>query len=334
MVKIFPLQFSVKYIASGFHLVRCSMDNILILLAIFGWLSVNVESTENKITRWVLASDFNQTELIGLSPEQEHELHLKSLSEKDQVTLAIALSLELIAKSVGSDAFGFPADENTNRENTAIAKATFDSFTKLHLQDRVFKLMRMAVKSGAASMKETGSTISSAFSLVCSKIDEDLRNESTFTNSRDEFKKESQTTLKKPYLYGIAKSEEDLRKAFAEQSNDPLMKKLSVHFTYAFFVRAEDVVTSKSILELANVPGKLESVEKIYEQSVAEVVPLVNDTLPAEVDLNNVPLNINIRELKPILTEKLKSKIKENSELIGDFEPIYKRIRDEILPPE
>lgn len=334
MVKVLSLKLLVKRIASAFYLVRCSMKNILILLGIFGWLSVFAEATAPKKTRWVLASDFNSTELASLSLEQEHELHLKSLSQKDPVTLAFAFCLELVAKSIGSDVFGFPADENTNRNNNAIAKATFDSFTKLHLQDRILKLMRMAVKIGAASMNETGSTISSAFSLACSKIDDSLKNESIYTNLRDEFMKEGPTPPNKTYLYGIAKSEEDLRKAFAELSNDPLMKKLCVHFAYSFFVGEKDVVTSKSILELANVPGKLESVEKIYEQTVAEVVPLVKDVKPEELELNNVPLNINIRELQPILTEKLLSKIKENSELNGDFEPIHKRIHDEIFSPQ
>ncbi|KAK7580588.1 hypothetical protein V9T40_001217 [Parthenolecanium corni] len=286
---------------------------------------------KNGKIRWVLASDFSSTELANLSPEQEHELHLKSLSKKDPITIAMAFSIELIAKSIGSKVFGFSDDENRNQENDAIAKATFDSLAKLHLQDRVPKVTERSVKKAASSVNQTGNTISSAFSLACSMIDSDLKSESIYTTLRDKYKKQSLTSPKKTYLYGIPKSIEDLKKAFSELSNDPLLKKLSVHFTNSFTFGAEDAVISKSILELANEPGKLDSVEKIYDETVAEVVPLIKDFKLEEVDLNNFPINIINPKLKPIITEKLQGRIEKNPELSSLFESIRKRIHEKLV---
>ncbi|KAK7580587.1 hypothetical protein V9T40_001216 [Parthenolecanium corni] len=291
-------------------------------------LGFQTENVKYEAPRWVLASDFSQTELANLSPQQEHELHLKSLSHKDPTTIAMAINLEIITKSIGSEVFGFSADENQNRENNAIVKAAFDSFTKLPLQERFITAFGRSVKNAVASVNQTGSTISSALSLACSTMDSDLKNESIYTTLRDEYKKQSLTPPKKTYLYGIPKSIEDLKKAFAELSNDPLMKKFIVHFTYSFFLGPTYGVTRASILELANVPGKLESVQKIYDEAVAEVVPLVKNVNPDKINLNHSPIEFNKRELQPTLSEKLLSKIRSNPELSSVFEPIYKRVYD------
>lgn len=299
----------------------------ILIIAICGFLCVSAK--EHPKTRWVLASDLDPSELTNLTSVQEHELHLKKLSQKDPVTLTIVFALELIAKGVGSDLFGFAADD-TKQQNGAIAKATFEAFTKIHLQSRILDLLTEAARSGASSVNDTG--LSAAFTKFCMKMDQELANETIYTSLRDKYAAESESPKRRTYLYGVPKSEEELRKSFAELSNDPLLKKLSVHITYSMFNKPEELIVSKSILELAMVAGNLETVQKIYEQTVDEAFPLVNDTKPEDVDINNIPLTINHRYLKPVLSEKLQSKINENADLKSAFEPIKKRIHEEIFP--
>lgn len=304
------------------------MKTNFILLAIFAWLSFPSGASATPKIQWVLASDLSASELAGLTPESEHELLLKKLSQTDLQTKTISLNLEFVANGVGRDFFGFAADEKSRQRNAAVARATLDSLAKIHLHNRILDSMQsfqVAAKSEVIS--GNGESISKAFSLAVSKIDQALANDTIYSTLRDKYAAQPQSPSK---VYGIPKSKEELQKSLAELANVPAMKKFSVHFTYTMFLGADDVLTSKSIFELSTTPGNLEKVEEIYEQAVEEVTPLVKDVKPEEVDLN-IPLNVNHKSLKPILTEKLVSRINQKAELKSAYDKIRERIRKELI---
>lgn len=283
-----------------------------------------------KKSDWVTANDFNPNELAKLKPQEEHHLLLKSLSKKDSHILTGAFFLELVAKSFGNEFFGFVDDENANRENTAIVRAAFKCFTKLQLQDRVINVLQLAADNAVAYLNETGD-LSKAFSRVCSKIDEELKNETIYVTIKNKYKKNNLGLPKKKYQYGIAKSANELRKAFAELANDPQMKKISAHLTWVgFFSEPADVVTKKSITELARVPGKLEVVQKIYDQSISELVPQVEDVPLQSIDTSGNPVQMNLNHLVPILSQKLLKNIDADADLKRIFDQIHKRNLDNI----
>lgn len=303
---------------------------MLFFLFIFELLCASTLISAKK-SDWVTASDFNPSEIAILKPQEEHQLLLKSLSKKDSHILTGAFFLELVAKSFGNEFFGLVADKNTNRENTAIIKAAFKCLTKLQLQERVANVLELATDDGVGYLNETGD-LSKAFSRVCSKIDEELVSETIYTTIKHEYKRSNSWLPKKTYLYGIAKSENDLRKIFAELVNDPQMKKISAHLTWlGFFSHPVDVVTKTSVSELARVPGKLEAVQKIYEKSIGELIPQIEDVPLDRIDTSGTPVQMNLSYLVPVLSRKLLENIEADADLKRVFEPIHKRNRDNIL---
>lgn len=93
-----------------------------------------------------------------------------------------------------------------------------------------------------------------------------MKNETIYTTFRDENKKQAQQLSKKTYQYGIPKSEDDLRKSFAEPANDPQSKKLNAFYSFSLFIRAEEVYNRQAILELEKQPGKDKAVKKIIRR--------------------------------------------------------------------
>ncbi|CAK9188014.1 unnamed protein product, partial [Ilex paraguariensis] len=282
-----------------------------------------------KKSDWVTASDFNPSVIASLKPQEEHQLLLKSLSKKDSHFLTGVFFLELVAKSFGNEFFGLVADKTANRENTAIAKAAFKCLAKLQLQERVANVLELATNDGVAYLNGTGD-LSKAFSRVCSKIDEELVSETVYTRIKTEYKKSKSWLPKKTYLYGIAKSEDDLREIFAQLVNDPQMKKISAHLTWlGFFSHPDDVAVKKSVSELARVPGKLEVVQKIYEKSISEMIPQIEDVPLDKIDTSGTPVQMNLSYLVPIFSQKLLENIQADDDLKSVFEPILKRNRDQ-----
>lgn len=285
-----------------------------------------------KESDWVTSSDFEPSQLTNLKPQEEHQLLLQALAKKDSNILTGAFFLELVAKGLGNEFFGLVPDKKANRQNSAIVKAAFECFSKLQLQDRVANLLELAAVKGVSHINESGD-VSEAFSRVCSEIDHQLKNESTYTSLRNGFKRSSSWQPKKVYQYGVPKSQDDLRRIFAELVNDPRMKRFSAHLTWqGFFSHPDDLAIKTAILELARVPGELEAVQKIYDEAILEITLLIEDVPLDRVDTSGTPVQMNLSHLVPVLSQKLLEKIDSSADLKRLFGPIRKRVHQEILP--
>lgn len=240
-------------------------------------LMIFVSTISNRVSaRWVTIEDFNPSELVNLTPQKEHELMLQKLTKKEDRFLVSAFNYEILANSIGNSFFQLQ-DTNTIRENNAIIRAMFEMAKNLLIQYRVWRLLYNVSFNGAKYV-HTFNSFSLAFSLVCGDIDHSLKNETLYTTLRDEYKKQSYSPPNKIYHYGIAKSLKDEIGAVEELLNEPKMKHIAAHMAWVWIMDSQNYTIKdikNSIMSLAKVPDKFEEVQKIYERSIDEVIPLI-----------------------------------------------------------
>lgn len=227
---------------------------------------------------WVTIEDFNPSELVNLSPKNEHELMLQKLAQKEDGLLASAFYYEILANSIGNSFFQFQQDTNTIQENNAIIRAMIAGTNNLLMQYQVMALLMKTVSVNGVEYVHTFNSFSVAFSLVCGDIDYYLKNETFYTTLRDENKKQTYSPPNKIYHYGIAKSWKDELGAVEQLLNEPKIKHLYANLAWMWIMDSpnsalKDIV--KSVRNLAKEPDKFEEVQNIYERSIDEVIPLM-----------------------------------------------------------
>ncbi|KAK7604534.1 hypothetical protein V9T40_005720 [Parthenolecanium corni] len=262
-------------------------------------------------SRWILTSDFTLSELANLSPMEEHRLLLKSLMERRSDLLINIITYELYAKFAGTEFIGLVEDENANRENTAILKAAFQFSTKLQFHYCFEEYIKII--SNILDLNKT-SNLGKTFTRICSDYDNYLKNETIYLALRDEYKKKDFRQPGKIYLYNIPKSEDDFRISLMKFFNDPQLKKLFAHMTFfTMNVKSQNKQwpVKYIIMELIKLPGKLEIVQKIYDESIQVLTSLVCDVHPA-----NVNFYLNVQDtLTSILYYELEKRIMANADL-------------------
>lgn len=298
------------------YLEFANMQKIL-LFVIFQFLCgpVLITAKESLASDWLFASDFQPSELANLTPQEEHQLLLKSLLKQRSGKVRLIILWEIYAKAAGIEFCRIAKDESSNRENTAIVKAAFECATKLQFQERAVKVFDNAYRNWDDYLKETGDLVKT-FVRICSDIDDGLRNETFYTTLRDDYKNQDSWQPKKTYLYGIPKSEDDFRKALTEFANNPQLKKIIAHVIFLFYSEgAEREWPGKLILRrLAQVHDKLEAVQKIYDESILELVPEIGDVSQDEISVHK-QLKRDLSNLAPVLYKKLKEKINAHADL-------------------
>ncbi|KAK7571888.1 hypothetical protein V9T40_014360 [Parthenolecanium corni] len=291
------------------------MKEMFVFLIIFQFLCHSVLITANRTTLPII-SDFKPSELANLTSQEEHKLQLRALLDKEMGLTIRILMLELLAKNSGNEFYGFMDDENANRECTAIIKAIIECLGKLKVQNNAERVLELATfKWASRYIKQADGDLGKALSLLCSGMNEELENETVYKALRDENKKSESWRPKKILLYSIPKSENELKKAVAEVYNAPQAKKYDAHMAY---IKSDPSSTEEqsiklTISNLIKVPGKLELVQKIYDQVIIEWVSQTEDIAVDKID-------IGLRGDQPeessiALFRKLKEKIDANPDL-------------------
>lgn len=282
------------------------MQNILIVFAIAGTFCWEVSAY------FVTVDDFKPSELANLTLQQQHELMLQKLATKEQSVLASAFYYEILSMNVGNYYFAFAQDETTARGNNAIVKATFECLKQLPIQDRVDQLLLNISNNGAAYAKTFGN-VSFAFSLMCSDLDSSLANETRYTTLRDKLKKKLYALPNEVYHYSIAKSTQDEINGLHDIVSEPAMKVFLAHHTWIHITDSQDTALKEiktAVLKLAEAPDKLVQVQKLYNQSIKEIIP--------QMMLPNLKIDepwtghVYFSNFQPILAKNLWNKIIEN----------------------
>lgn len=234
-----------------------------------------------------IASHFKPSELANLTPQKEHQLQLKAVVNKIGSTWIQILLLETYAKATGNEFYGLMDDGKANRESTAIIKAVFACFGKLPIQFHAYKVYTTNLYK-LVSPTLPHDEISNIFQNFSSAIDDQLKNEPIYTILRDEYMKSESWKTKKIFQYGIPKTEGELQAAIAQLLNDPLMKKHYVNSEYfGGNPQADDAQNTRDkMTNLANIPGKLETVQKIYDQIVSLIPDIPANKIIVKESLN------------------------------------------------
>lgn len=279
------------------------MYPIWVIFVISGILHLKVSAL------WVTVEDFSRSELANLTSQQEHALMLKKLAKNEEGILTCSFYYEILSINIGNNFFGFIQDKNAAQECNAIIKASLDCFKNLLIQDRVETLLFKVSQNGAGYVPISGG-FALAFPLICSDIDFYLKNETLYTTLRDRYKREKYLPPTKTYHYGIAKSGEDEIKAMEELLNESKMKPLMAHLawvwiTYSDNPRLKDI--RNIVTKLAKVPDLSKKVQKIYEKSIDEMIPLLKH-VESLINVDGAR-RVYFSYLQPNLTERLWSNI-------------------------
>lgn len=217
--------------------------------------------------------------------EQQHELFLKELAKKSSQVIRKFLFLESLAKSVGHDFFGFVKDEKVNIRNNAILRAAYDCMSNLQLQSQT-NIIFFATKEASETAKTMGD-IGQAFTQMCLKINDVLKDEFFYSTKRDNYLKQNLSSPRNTYEYSFGKRGEVHRQIIASLLNKPQLKKI---FVLSFWInidssqrKSKEERTKYAITEMARVPAKSEAVHRIFDQSVNETVTFIDDFLPDEI---------------------------------------------------
>lgn len=178
------------------------------------------------MSKFPIASHFKPSELANLTSHEEYQLQLKTLLHKDMSITVRILLLELLAKNTGNEFYGFVDDEKANRDCTAIVNAVFACMGKLPVQFHANSAYQIAFYAWIMQyIGQARGHFGKAVYLLSSGMDVALRNETIYTTLREEYNKSESGQPKKLLMYGIPKSENELRIAIAELLNYPQSKK-------------------------------------------------------------------------------------------------------------
>ncbi|KAK7571887.1 hypothetical protein V9T40_014359 [Parthenolecanium corni] len=273
-----------------------------------------------------IVSDFEPSKLANLTSQEEHKLQLRALLDKELTIKYKILMLELFARKSGNELYGFIDDENANRKCTAIIKAFFECLGKLKVQNHTkdVYLDVIALPTSSFFSEPTGDDLGKNLSLICSVMNEQLKNEAVYKALLDENEKSESWYRRKILLYSIPKSKNELQKALAEVYNAPQTKTYKAHLGFIF----SDSSIKLTISNLIKVPGKLEMVQKIYDQVIQELVSQTEDIAVDEIDIIErgiLDLQQNVSYIT--LFRKLKEKINANPDLKSSITTTGKTLR-------
>ncbi|KAK7604530.1 hypothetical protein V9T40_005716 [Parthenolecanium corni] len=265
-------------------------------------------------SKWLLTSDFQPSELANLKPEVEHQLLLNSLVKRRLQTVKLIIQWRLYAKFAGIEFFYLGEDENDNRENTAILEAAFEHFKKVPYQQKAKEIIQKYLTGEVInSLIEKTGDLGKTFTAICTAIDKDLMDETVYSTLKDQYK--TKYDLKEPYiihLYDIPKTEDNFRILLTEFANVPQLKEFLAHLTFFMYYETseEEQWPAKYIItELAKVPGKLEIVQRIYDESIQKLTSLIGDLHPANIEFTSELGRDYTNTMAPILYYELRKSV-------------------------
>lgn len=261
-----------------------------------------------------IASHFDPSELANLTSEEEHRLQLKALSSKNGTTIELQiLTLEMYAMFQGNDFYSSIDNETVNAKTTAIFKALSDCLGNVQIQSRAYSVFFQVFLSWLLPHLSTHYEVSQALYNLSSEIDDKLKNETIYTTLRDEYIKSESWKSRKIFLYGIPKTEEELRATIAQLINDPRTKKFQMNVIYAkpsHNPENEGEFVRGLMLYLSNFPGKLKTAQKIYDETILDVVSSIPDIPASKTDLKaTINLEGVYKVESSIIFKKLREKI-------------------------
>ncbi|KAK7604696.1 hypothetical protein V9T40_005882 [Parthenolecanium corni] len=220
--------------------------------------------------------------------------------------------MDFYARCAGTEFCGLVEDENANRENMAIADAFYWCYKKLQFDDNSFVESITGNDSNPTeNVKKTGNW-SKALTRFYSEVHNTLKNEPCYTTRRDEYKKLFPGQPKKTYLYNIPKTEDDLKKSLTEFANDPQIKEVQAHLQIYWNQQLRP--SALALKKLATMPGKLEEYQKIYDDSIHESIPLIENVLPDSVVFNE-SFGRKFGNFSKTLVQKRNEKVMANADL-------------------
>lgn len=280
---------------------------------------------------WPVAEDLNHPDLLNMTQQEQHNLFLKELVKRNSTQIRKLLFVELLAKSIGNDFFGFISDEKSNIRINAVLKAVFDCISNLLLQTRAKAIIDVVTQNASEYIARTGNT-GVGFNQLCSTMDYLLRNETFYTTKRDKYIKQNLLKPKNIYQYGVGKPTEDQRKILSQLFNDPLIKiywahEIWININFTTATKAEEAKTKYAVLELAKVPSKSEALQKIYEQTIQEGIPLIENFTSDQICVGVstadpvlvIPKSTELFQFRTFLVAQMKAKISKNPDLINVF---------------
>lgn len=268
--------------------------------------------------------------LLNMTLEEQHQLFLQELAKKHTKLVEKLLYLELLTKSTGNDFFGFVKDEQKNVRNNAICRAVVECVSNLQLQTSIRDIIAHFPKIESENVKKTGD-IAEGFNRVCLGIDKILTDIDVYTLRRDKYLKENVALPKKTYQYSIGDPASDQRKLIGELYSDP---KIIKYFLHNFWMGTdlpeptpEETRTKFIIYELAKVRSQEEIIQKIYEQSVDEISPLVkgfrSDSIFQFINTPQIEtLTIEVKDLfkiRSLITKQIMSNVNKHPDLVTIF---------------
>ncbi|KAK7604531.1 hypothetical protein V9T40_005717 [Parthenolecanium corni] len=270
-------------------------------------------------SKWLLTSDFQPSELADLNPAKEHRLLLKTLLERRLDTVKLIIQWQLYAKFAGTEFCTLVEDVNANRENNAILKAAFEYFKKVPNQQKAEDTIKKYLTDEVInSLIEKTGDLGKTFTAICRAIDKDLKDETVYSTLKNQYKRSYPREYYFIYLNGIPKTKDGFRMALKQFANDTKLKKSLAHLTFFMYYETseEKQWPAKYIItELAKVPGKLEIVQTIYDESIQALTSRIGDLHPANIEFTSELGRDYTNTMAPILYYELKKRVMADADL-------------------
>ncbi|KAK7604533.1 hypothetical protein V9T40_005719 [Parthenolecanium corni] len=270
-------------------------------------------------SKWLLTSDFQPSELDNLNPVKEHRLLLNSLMKRRLETVKLIIQWRLYAKFARIEFFNLGEDENDNQENTAILQAAFEYFKKVPNQQKAKDIIQKYLTGEVInSLIEKTGDLGKTFTAICTAIEKDLKDETIYSTLKDQYKPYDLEHPHLIYLYYIPRTEDSFRISLTQFANVLQLKKFLAHLTFFMYYETseEKQWPAKYIItELAKVPGKLEIVQKIYDESIQALTFWIGDVHPANIVFTPELGRDYTNTMAPILYYELKKRVMANADL-------------------
>ncbi|XKL68977.1 hypothetical protein PGB90_006746 [Kerria lacca] len=283
------------------------------------------------VTKWITLDGLGLTTdnlPQNWSSKTSHELLLKELSKKKGGELFYIIRGEFYTMSLGDEFYHLYDSEAINEDHHAIVNATINMWLKLSTMGKVEPIIKDSIAK-AVQFVEEKEQIVGAMNVLFDNIEQSMKNDPTLCDEYLRIKNESKNNdvahHHEIYYYEIPKTEVEAMKHIAKALNNPLTKRNMLHAVFynqtekssSFDLKTHILV--KSIVELSKLPIKGDTVQRLYEETISEVVEHL------EYGNSRHP-QPNTKTAASILLKKLKEKLEKNAELNSELETTKKAI--------
>lgn len=263
---------------------------------------------------WTVADQLDPHALDNLSTKENHELLLKELSRKNLFDLLDHLMLEFVTMITGNDFYRLTEDDSMNRENHLIAQTMVNLSRKLPFQKVAYNVIQDVLTEALIEIRTDGK-MADAMTKACQKIHNLYAVHDDYKSARQLFKNKMARGDYKIYSYVVPKSKDQLRQNLAALWNSASFKRTFVNFAlFGSTAQPEALTAEARILRLLENPKNVETVQKLYDESVEETARDMKDVQPGEVNLTSIFRDPS--EYRTIWAAKIREKLDAHTELV------------------